>query len=513
MTQAPVRAAVAVRMEAVSKHFGGVRALDEVEFELRPGEVHALAGGNGAGKSTLMKILRGVHQPDAGIIEIDGERPVHIASPHDAIARGIAMIFQEFSLVPTLTVAQNVFLNRERHDAIGFLDDQASIEGARSVFDDMGVSIDPSRRLEDLGTAEWQLTEIAKALSQHAHVLIMDEPTASLAKDEADHLFALMRGLTRQGISIIYVSHRLEEIFEVADRVTVLRDGRRVATRDIQETTPEQVIEDIVGRHMERAFEWQPRKVDRTGSPLLEIRDVCVPPRLNGVSLALYPGEILGFAGLMGSGRSETARALFGIDRIASGEILMRGTAVHIRNPRDATRAGIALVPEDRRQQGLVLEHSVRSNLLLPLLGRFSRGGWMDDSAGTEIARELVVRLGIKTQDIDGPVLQLSGGNQQKVVLAKWMGTEPDVYVMDEPTAGVDIGTKVDIFTMVRGLADSGRGVILISSEFPELLAVCDRVLVFRDGEVVRSLDRPDIPDEETLHLAVQGIERTPAHD
>ena len=512
MTEAPVRADPAVRMEGVSKHFGGVRALDDVDFELRRGEVHALAGGNGAGKSTLMKILRGVHQPDAGTIAVNGES-VRFSSPADAMAHGIAMIFQEFSLVPTLTVAENVFLNRERHDAVGLLDDQASIEGTRQVFDEMGVAIDPRRRLEDLGTAQWQLTEIAKALSQHANVLIMDEPTASLAKDEADHLFALMRGLTKQAISIIYVSHRLEEIFEVADRVTVLRDGRHVATRDIRETTPEQVIEDIVGRHMESAFEWRPRTVDRTAVPLLEVVDLRVPPRLDGVTFALYPGEILGFAGLMGSGRSETARALFGIDRIASGEVHIRGEAVTIRNPRDATRAGIALVPEDRRQQGLVLDHSVRSNLLLPLLGRFSHAGWMDDAAGTEIARGLVVRLGIKTSNIDGPVLQLSGGNQQKVVLAKWMGTEPDVYLMDEPTAGVDIGTKVDIFTMVRGLADAGRGVILISSEFPELLAVCDRVLVFRDGKVARSLDRRGIPDEESLHLAVQGIERTPAHD
>jgi ribose transport system ATP-binding protein len=495
----------AVRMQGVSKSFGGVLALDNVDFELKPGEIHALAGGNGAGKSTLMKILVGVHQPETGVVAINGET-AHLASPHDALTLGIAMIFQEFSLVPTLTVAQNIYLARERRTSRGFLDDQASVDGAERIFREMGVDIDPRQRLEDLGTAQWQLTEIAKALSHHATILIMDEPTASLAKGEADRLFALMRGLTAQGIAIVYVSHRIEEIFAIADRVTVLRDGRRVVTSTIAETTPEQVIENIVGRHMESAFEWRPRDVTRNGTPLLQVRDLRVPPRLKGVTFELYEGEILGLAGLMGSGRSEAARALFGIDRLQGGEIRVRGTRVDIRDPRDAIRAGLALVPEDRRQQGLVLEHSVRTNLQLPLLDRFSRHGWIDDPKGAAIARELVTRLDIKTPSIDQPVLQLSGGNQQKVVLAKWMGTEPSIYVMDEPTAGVDIGTKVDIFTMMRDAADSGKGVIFISSEFPELLAVCDRVLVLRDGAVERSLDRRAIRDEESLHLAVQGF-------
>ncbi len=503
---------VAVYMEGVSKNFGGVRALDSVDFELRRGEVQALAGGNGAGKSTLMKILRGVHQPDAGLIEVNGE-PAHFVTPHDAIARGIAMIFQEFSLVPTLTVAQNVFLTRERRDRLGLLDDSASIGETDKLFGEMGVSIDPRKRLEDLGPAQWQLTEIAKALAQHANVLIMDEPTASLAKDEADRLFDLMRGLARQGISIVFVTHRIEEIFAVSDRITVLRDGKHVITTDVAASTPQQVVEHIVGRQMESAFDWRPREVDRTGEPLLEVRDLHVPPRLHGVSFELHKGEILGLAGLMGSGRSETARALFGIDRAQSGDIRVHGASVSIRTPRDATRAGIALVPEDRRHQGLVLEHSVRDNLLLPLLGRFSHGGWMDDGAGTQFSAGLVDRLAIKTPSVEQPVLQLSGGNQQKVVLAKWMGTEPVIYIMDEPTAGVDIGTKVDIFTMMRDLADDGRGVIFISSEFPELLAVCDRVLVFRDGTVQQSLDRRDIADEESLHLAVQGIGKVSAHD
>jgi ribose transport system ATP-binding protein len=500
-----------IRMRGITKRFDGVPVLDAVDLELRPGEVHAIAGGNGAGKSTLMKILRGVYQADDGTIEIDG-RPTRLASSQDAMDRGIAMIFQEFSVIPTLTVAQNVFLNRERIVSGGLIDDRSALERTRALFAGMGVTVDASRRLEDLGTAYWQLTEIAKALAQDARVLIMDEPTASLAKEEADHLFELVRSLARQGIAIVYITHRIEEIFAVTDRVTVLRDGRVVASNETSALTGEQLIEQIVGRRMESVLAWQPRTVRRDVEPVLEVRDVHVKPRLRGVSFELYAGEILGIAGLMGSGRTEIARALFGIDRIASGEIRLHGRRVNIRSSRDAIAAGISLVPEDRRLQGLVLDHSVRSNLLLPLLARFSQHGWVDDAAGTRLARSLVDQLSIKVSSIDRPVTQLSGGNQQKVVLAKWMGTEPQIYVMDEPTAGVDIGTKVEIVGMVRQLADAGKAVIFISSEFPELLAVCDRILVLREGTVTTSIDRDAVPDEERLHLAVQGIGKGVAH-
>ena len=502
---------LAVRMTGISKSFSGVRVLDGVDFEVRRGEVHALAGGNGAGKSTLMKILRGVHQPDDGTIQVEGET-VQLASVQDAMQRGIAMIFQEFSVIPTLTVAQNVFLARERKGALGLLDDAASAHRTVELFETMGVEIDPKRRLEDYGTAYWQLTEIAKALSQDARILIMDEPTASLAKDETDHLFELIRSLAGQGIAIVYISHRMEEIYRVADRVTVLRDGALVATTPVTELTAEELIEQIVGRRMESALEWHERTVARDVTPLLEVRDLVVRPRLRGVSFDLHHGEILGFAGLMGSGRTETLRALFGIDQVQSGEIKVRGRQIGIRNSGDAIAAGISLVPEDRRLQGLVLDHSVRNNLLLPLLGRFSRGGWLDDREGDRIAAKLVEDLDVKVADVDRPVQLLSGGNQQKVVLAKWMGTEPEIILMDEPTAGVDIGTKVEIVGMIRALADAGKGVIFISSEFPELLAVCDRVLVFRDGLVDQSLMRGDIADEDALHLAVQGFGRVAAH-
>jgi ribose transport system ATP-binding protein len=497
----------AVRMTGISKSFSGVRVLEGVDLELRRGEVHALAGGNGAGKSTLMKILRGVHQPDEGTIEIDGEA-VRLTSVQDAMSRGIAMIFQEFSVVPTLTVAQNVFHARERRGALGLLDDRESVARTRALFGEMGVTVDPGRRLEDLSTAFWQLTEIAKARSQDARVLIMDEPTASLAKEEADHLFELIRSLAGHGIAIVYISHRMEEIFRVADRVTVLRDGRLVATTAASDLSAEDLVEQIVGRRMESALAWTPRDVRRDGVPLLEVRDLYVKPRLRGISLDLHRGEILGFAGLMGSGRTETVRALFGIDPIQSGTIKVRGREVSVRNSQLAIAAGISLVPEDRRLQGLVLEHSVRDNLLLPLLGRFSRGGWLDDRKGDRIAAKLVSDLDVKVADVGRPVQLLSGGNQQKVVLAKWMGTAPDIILMDEPTAGVDIGTKVEIVGMIRALADAGKGVVFISSEFPELLAVCDRVLVFRDGAIEASLERSQIADEDELHLAVQGYQR-----
>ena len=500
----------AVLMHGINKSFSGVPVLVDVDFELRRGEVHALAGGNGAGKSTLMKILRGVHQPDSGEMSIEGV-PAHFASTHDAINAGIAMIFQEFSVVPTLTVAQNVFLARERHGALGLLDDGESIERTGQLFRDMGVAVDARKRLENFGTAYWQLTEIAKALSQDARVLIMDEPTASLAKEEAEHLFGLIRGLTARGISVVYISHRIEEIFQVADRVTVLRDGRHIVTADIASLNPEQLIEYIVGRHMEHAFEWRPRKAVQEGVPALSVHELNAKPHLHNVTFDLFPGEVLGFAGLMGSGRSETARALFGIDRAQSGKIEVGGKPVLIRNSRDAIEAGMALVPEDRRLQGLVLDHAVRSNLLLPLLDKFSHWGWMNDGKGNSLAGGLVERLGIKVSGMGNPVVQLSGGNQQKVVLAKWMGTEPDIYIMDEPTAGVDIGTKADIFTMIRNLADAGKSIIFISSEFAELLAVCDRVLIFRNGTIEQSVDHRAIRDEEALQYAVQfrAFERT----
>ena len=497
-------AASAVRMRGICKSFNGVRVLNDVDFELRAGEVHALAGGNGAGKSTLMKILEGVYSPDGGTIEVEG-REVVFRSAEDAREHGVAMIFQEFSLVPTLTVAENVFLAREARGALGLLDDSESVRRTRELFTEMEVDIDPRATVRELSTAYWQLTEIAKALSQEARVLIMDEPTSSLAKTEADALFALIRRLKERGISIVYISHRMEEVLEIADRITILRDGRVVVTEDVAEMTMEQVIEHIVGRKVEEAMLWKQRHVHEGAAPLLEVRDLVAGERVRGISFELRAGEILGLAGLMGSGRSETARAIFGVDRIEAGEIRVKGRPVRVASPGDAIAAGIALIPEDRRAQGLVLDHTVKDNVLLPLLERLTRGPVIDDDEGEKVTRSFVDRLKIRTASIFRPVRLLSGGNQQKVVIAKWLGVEPEILIMDEPTAGVDIGTKGEIVEMIRGLADAGKGIIIISSELPELLAVSDRVLVLRDGRVERELDRREIETEEALHHAVQA--------
>jgi ribose transport system ATP-binding protein len=431
--------------------------------------------------------------------------PVEIRSPHDARVLGIGMIFQEFSLIPTLTVAQNIFLGHEPRAAGGLIDDRTSVRRARELFAEMGEDIDPDARMLDLGTGYWQLTEIAKALAQDARVLIMDEPTSSLTATEANSLFALVQRLKERGISIIYISHRMDEIFRITDRITVLRDGRHVLTEDTAALTMNQVIDAIVGQSMEQAFEWRERFVDRSVAPLLQVRSLSAGRRVQDVSFDLYPGEILGLAGLMGSGRTELARAIFGIDRVDTGEILIRGERVAIGNPEEAITAGVSLVPEDRRIQGLVLDHSVKNNLLLPLLDRLDHAGIIDDRRGDQMAGSIVEDLRIKTGSIATSVRLLSGGNQQKVVIGKWLATEPDILIMDEPTAGVDIQAKTEILGVIRALADRGKGIIVISSELVELLAVSDRLLVLRDGHVFREIDRREIRTEEELHRAVQG--------
>ena len=500
-----VAAVNAVETRGISKSFGAVSVLSDIDFDVRRGEVHALAGGNGAGKSTLMKIIQGVYQPDSGEILVDGEA-VQISSIQDAKAAGIGMVFQEFSLVPNFTVAQNIFLGVEPLSG-GLINDRKAVSRARTVLEEMGVDLDPKAEVSRLGTAYWQLTEIAKALAQNARVLIMDEPTASLARHETEALFALIERLKARGISIIYISHRMDEVYRVADRITVLRDGRKLFTSELSQTSPAAIVEGIVGKKMEGELTYRPRERGSVEPEvLLEARGLNAGPRVRDVSFTLHAGEIVGLAGLMGSGRTELARVLFGIDPIRSGDVLLRGKKVALSSPNRAIAAGLALIPEDRRGQGLVLDHSVRENLLLPLLGSISRGPLLDLAAGKALAASLIERFGVKTANPGRPVRLLSGGNQQKVVLAKWLGTGPSVLILDEPTAGVDIGTKSEILDRIRGLADEGRAVLIISSEYPELLAVSDRVLVVRDGSIVDDLARHDIEDEESLQLAVQGV-------
>jgi ribose transport system ATP-binding protein len=494
----------AVEMREITKAFDSNVVLAGVDFEVAQGEVHALAGGNGAGKSTLMKILQGVYSKDSGLIRING-RDVEFSSIHDAKAAGIGMVFQEFSLVPSLTVAQNIYLTTEPLRNGIFIRDREAVDKAREVFQQMEVDIDPGARVGDLGTAYWQLTEIAKAMAQDARVLIMDEPTASLAKHEADQLFELVGRLKAGGISIVYISHRMEEVYRIADRITILRDGKNLLTERLTDVTPEKIVEGIVGQQIE-GLAYQARDTSAEPEILLEADGLTAGSRGRNVSFTLHRGEIIGLAGLMGSGRTELARCLFGIDKLESGEIRMHGQRIDVSDPREAIKARLALIPEDRRAQGLVLEHSVRDNLLLPLLRKIERGLLIDDGKGKELADSLIQRFAVKVANPARPVRLLSGGNQQKVVIAKWLGTEPEVLIMDEPTAGVDIGTKTEILTMIRNLAEEGKAVIVISSEYAELLAVSDRVLILRDGTVQQELARQDIADEESLQHAVQGV-------
>jgi ribose transport system ATP-binding protein len=505
-TATPVAETVvpAVEMRGISKAFDSNVVLTGVDFEVAPGEVHALAGGNGAGKSTLMKILQGVYTKDDGTIRING-REVSFSSIHDAKAAGIGMVFQEFSLVPSLTVAQNIFLTTEPLGRGIFIRDGEARDKAQEVFRQLEVDVDPAARVGDLGTAYWQLTEIAKAMAQDARVLIMDEPSASLARHEAEQLFELVARLKAQGISIIYISHRMEEVYRIADRITILRDGRNLLTKRLTDVTPEQIVEGIVGQQIE-GMAYQERSSSAEREVLLEASGLTAGSRVQNVSFTLHRGEIIGLAGLMGSGRTELARCLFGIDKLDSGEVRVRGERVDLSDPRQAIKAGLALIPEDRRAQGLVLDHSVRDNLLLPLLKKIERGLLLDDGAGKTLADSLIERFAVKVANPGRPVRLLSGGNQQKVVIAKWLGTDPDVLIMDEPTAGVDIGTKTEILTMIRNLAEEGKAVIVISSEYAEMLAVSDRVLILRDGTIQQELARKDIADEESLQHAVQGV-------
>lgn len=494
----------AVRMRDIVKNFGPVEVLKKVDIDIRAGEVHALAGENGAGKSTLMKVLQGVYPITSGTIEVRGE-PIVIRDTSDAERAGIGMVFQEFSLIPSMTVAQNIALNRERLGRFGLVDDKAAEDEARRIFEDLGVELDPRATVGTLGTAYWQLVEIAKALAKDATVLVMDEPTASLAKHEVENLFRIIEKLKDRGIAIVYISHRMDEIRRIADRITVLRDGSVVLSDTIESSSSAQIIEAIIGRRLATELVYRDRGADRSAPVLLEALGIASDHVLRDVHLSVRAGEIVGLAGLMGSGRTEFARVVSGMDRPTKGQLRIDGRKVVFSSTQKAQQAGVALIPEDRREQGLVLEHSVSDNLVLPVLDSIMSGPFISRAKTSRVTGDLVSRFGIKASDPFAPVSLLSGGNQQKVVVAKWINTQPRVLVMDEPTAGVDIGTKTEILEMVREFASQGNGVLFISSELPELLAVSDRIVVLRGGSTYRELERSDIESEEQLQLIIQG--------
>ena len=498
----------AVVMKGISKAFGGVKALDNVDFAVLPGEVHALLGGNGAGKSTILKVLNGVHRPDAGTIAVGGVA-LTTHTPEASRAAGIAMNFQEMSLIPTLSVAQNIFLTREARTARGFLDDAACEAKAAEIFAMLEVKVDPKAVVGTLGAGQKQLTEIAKAISQSSKVLILDEPSTALAVSDVERLFTFLRKLKAQGVAVIYVSHRMDEIARIADRATILRDGKHVITAPLSDLPIDTMIEHIVGKRSKGLADVQRGNATR-GEVLLEARGLSGVHKPHDVSFALHRGEVLGLAGLLGSGRSSLARVIAGIEPAKAGELRIRGEVVSIRKPADAIQAGVALVPEARATQGIIPAHSVASNIVLAVLNRISAKGVVDRAKAQKISDEMIARLQIKTASRDHAVSTLSGGNQQKVVIGKWLATDPDILVLDEPTAGIDIGSKSEIIRLVRDLAAQGKGIVMISSELSELLTACDRILVMADGRAHQMIDRAtlDDPAEPDPGHRLQAAER-----
>ena len=491
----------------VHKRFGGVHALRGVSLEVRAGEVHALVGENGAGKSTLINILAGAERRDAGRIVFAG-RDVDFHSPAESQAAGIAVIHQELATLPTLSVAENVLMGRLPSRS-GFLDRHAMHAEARALLAQAGIGIDPRIPLSELSLSQQQLVEIARALSTGARLLVMDEPSSSLTEHETRRLLELVRQLRARGVAILYVSHRIAEVFSVADRITVYRDGAYVATVDAAAATPADVIGSMVGRALPTSVH---NGSPSAGAPVLELRSLTRRgtgaegnrPPLHDVSLMVRRGEVVGLAGLVGSGRSEVARAIFGAEPFDSGEILLDGQRVRFRSPADAVRAGIAMVPEDRKGLALFVDQPVRSNISAVALPALTRFGVVRRQRERAIAAEHVGRLQIRTPGLETPVRKLSGGNQQKTVLARWLLTRPKLLILDEPTHGVDVGAKAEIASLIGALARDGVAILLISSELPEVLALSDRVLVMRAGRIVSELDRADA-DERAVMLHATG--------
>lgn len=487
-------------LRGISKQFPGVKALDNVSFAVYPGEVHMLVGENGAGKSSLMKVLCGAYTADEGQFFYKGEQ-VAIQSPADARAFGIAVIFQEFSLVPYLSIAQNIFLGREFPGRFpGMVDHAIMHREAKKILDLLGLDIPTQTLVHDLGVAQQQMVEIAKALSQHARILVMDEPTAALSDRETERLFAMIRQLQSDGVAIVYISHRMAEVFSMGDRITVLRDGKKVASLLPGEATPDELVRLMVGRSVDRSYA---RNFCKTaGELILEVHGLCSDNGVNGVDLTVSAGEIVGLSGLVGSGRTEVARAIFGADRVTGGEILLHSKS-HQGGPDKAVAAGIALVPESRKAEGLALIRSVCDNLVLPGLPLAFPSRLYKAARARQIAGALIDRLRISTPSSQRPVRLLSGGNQQKVVIGKWLGSESRLFIVDEPTRGIDVGAKAEIFALIDQLVQQGAGVLMISSELSEIVQVCDRSYVMRDGRIAGHLSREQLSEENILKLGV----------
>ena len=486
----------------VSKSFSGVQALKDVTIRCRPGRVHGLVGENGAGKSTLMKILAGAYVADAGEIIYKGERREQM-SAGEIIDSGISIIYQELALVPQMSVAENIFLGREPQRALGILDLKSLHERAAKLTERLGISMDTRIPVSELTVAQRQLVEIAKALSQNADLIVMDEPSAILAGSELDQLFRIIASLVEQGVTIIYISHRLDEVFRIADEVTVLKDGELVDTRPVEQLDRPKLVELMVGRPLDEIF---PQTDHEQGDLVLIAENISTDTILEDASLELYAGEILGVAGMVGSGRTELARALFGADPLTSGTISLVGAkGASWKNPAQAIESGLVLVPEDRKSHGLFTSLSVRVNLTLPILSRLTRFGVLQSQAEDEIVEEAKERLSIVMASADQEAQYLSGGNQQKVVLAKWLETNPAVVILDEPTRGVDVGAKFEIYKLMRQLNDRGIAIVMISSELPEVIGMSDRILVMNDGRIVGEVPQAEATEAGIIELATMA--------
>lgn len=491
-----------LRMENISKSFAGVHALRGVRLELCPGEVHALLGENGAGKSTLVKVITGVHQPDSGEIILNGEKVV-FDGPRSASAKGISAIYQELSIFPDLDIAENIFVGRRPTLAGGIVDWPKMYREAGKLLQSLGVHLPLKAKARRLSIAQQQMVEIARALSMDSRILIMDEPTSALTLKEVDELFQIVRRLRDNGTAILFISHRLEELFEIADRVTVLRDGAYIDTLSMQGVTQEELIRLMVGRKVNELF---PKKDVKPGKVALKVQNLTRRGVFESISFELHQGEILGMAGLVGAGRTEVSQAIFGVVPAQSGTIEVNGEEIHITDPKQAMEHGIAYVPEDRQHHGLVLPMDITDNITLPILEHFSKRGWLIERGAREMAYQAATEMEVKATTVWQKAKELSGGNQQKVVLAKWLTTKPRILILDEPTRGIDIGTKAAVHSLMSELASQGIAILMISSELPEVLGMSDHILVMHEGRMTGFFDRKDATQEKIMLAATQTV-------
>jgi ABC-type sugar transport system ATPase subunit len=493
------------RLRGVTKRFGGVTAVENVDFDLRPGEVHALVGENGAGKSTLMKMVHGLYTPDEGTLEV-GDRAVEFSSPRDAESAGIAMIPQELDLFPELSVTENLFVGRHRpRTGWGGLDRSAMRAEARRRLGSLGVDLDVTATVKGLSAANQQIVAIARALVGEARAVVMDEPTASLTEREVQQLFRIISDLTSGGVGVVYISHRLDEIFTISDRITVLRDGHHITTVPASELDAEELVRLMVGRPLNELFTRSPHD---SGEVALEVRGLSRAGEFQDIDLVVRRGEIVGLSGLVGAGRSELAQSIFGIRPPESGEIRIGGEEVRIHSPQAAMERGIFYVPEERRSQGLILPFSIKNNITLSILDRISRLGFVPRSE-RQIADRFAKELSIRGAQLSDPVSRLSGGNQQKVVLAKSLAREPSILLLDEPTRGIDVGAKSEIYRLIDDLAKGGKAILLISSELEEVLSMSDRIVVMREGDITGEFGRSEANQEKVMTAATGGANRS----